>query len=177
MRLPSQSWSALQPTSQELCLHIVRVLWAFAFLSSFLYTGAQRPHFHSLGHEFLLIQELNKVVSGADNSLGPIFKAFEGMPSVPVAFFIFSESKAARTCPCVTGSISMVWVEFLFSYCILWTQGWSLKSSIDFLSIAVPPMPSAKVATAQPILQPLAVDPLSYCRLFLNGCRFFQYSS
>ena len=28
---------------------------------------------------FLKIQELNKVVRGADNSLAPIFKAFEGM--------------------------------------------------------------------------------------------------
>ena len=43
-----------------------------------LSTGAQCPHFHSLGHAFLLIQELNRVVSGADNSLVPIFKAFEG---------------------------------------------------------------------------------------------------
>ena len=68
--------------SRTLLRHGKRVmgrLFSCAFLSSFLYTGAQCPHFHLLGHAFLKIQELNKVVRGADNSLAPIFKAFEGM--------------------------------------------------------------------------------------------------
>ena len=62
------------------------------------------PLFQSLGHTLFRIHELNKVVSGLDNSSAPIFKIFAGIQSLPVAFLMFNDSSTARTCPYVTVS-------------------------------------------------------------------------
>lgn len=154
-----------EPTSFSMILFthgrmVIGRYFSLAGLSSFLYTAVQSPLFQSLGHILFVIHELNRVVSGLDNSSAPIFKTLGRIPSLPVAFMMFNDSSTARTCPWVTGLTLMVCFPLSVSCWICWTLGWSLKSSI--MSCTQPHHLQFRPLTLQnalPVLPQLVFDP------------------